>query len=64
MELEKENKQSKFENSSKILDDILNSQRSSNDKTWLWYDQKKSNKGSNSTSQQTDKNPNCYATFL
>jgi hypothetical protein len=32
-ELEKEKKGSKFENSSKILDDILSSQRSSNDKT-------------------------------
>jgi hypothetical protein len=32
-EIEKEKKQSKFENSSKILNDILNNQRSPNDKT-------------------------------
>jgi hypothetical protein len=32
-EIEKEKKQSRFENSSKILNDILNNQRSPNDKT-------------------------------
>jgi hypothetical protein len=63
-ELEKGNNQSRFENSSKILDDILNSQRSSSNKTGLGYDQNKSNKGSNSTSQETDKNPKSYAVAL
>jgi chromosome segregation ATPase len=62
-ELEKGNNQSRFENSSKILDDILNNQISSSNKTGLGYDQNKSNKGSNSTSQETDKNPKSYATF-
>jgi hypothetical protein len=38
-ELEKGNNQSRFENNSKILNDILNSQISSNDKTRLGYDQ-------------------------
>jgi hypothetical protein len=63
-ELEKGNNQSRFENSSKILDDILNSQISSSNKSGLGYDQKKSNKGSNSTSQKTDKNPKSYAVSL
>ena len=39
--------QSKFKNSSKILNNILSSQRSSNDKTWLGYDP--------STEQKNDK---------
>ena len=38
-EIENEKKQSRFENSSKILNDILNIQRSPNYKTWLGYDQ-------------------------
>ena len=38
-ELEKEKKGSKFENSSKILDEILSSQRSQNNKTGLGYTQ-------------------------
>jgi hypothetical protein len=63
-ELEKGNNQSRFENSSIILDDILKSQRSSSNNSGLGYDQKKSNKGSNSTSQQTNKNPKLYAVSL
>ena len=38
-EFEKENKRSKFGNSSKILDEILSSQRSPNNKTGLGYTQ-------------------------
>jgi hypothetical protein len=45
--LEKEDMQSKFKNSSKILNNILSSQRSSNDKTGLGYDP--------STEQENDK---------
>jgi hypothetical protein len=45
--LEKEDIQSKFENNSKILNNILSSQRSSNDKTGLGYDP--------STEQENDK---------
>jgi hypothetical protein len=63
-ELEKGNNQSRFENNSRILDDILNSKRSSRNKSGLGYDQKNSNKGSNSTSQETDKNPKSYAYAL
>jgi hypothetical protein len=47
--LRKETTNQRFENSSKILDDILNSQRSSSNKVGLGYDQKETNKGSNST---------------
>ena len=64
MELEKEKKLSKFENNSKILDDIINNKKSSNDKIGLGYDQKNSNKGSNSTSQEVDKNSKKYATAI
>jgi hypothetical protein len=46
------------------LDDILNSQISSSNKSGLGYDQNNSNKGYNSTSQQTDKNKNSYAISL
>jgi hypothetical protein len=63
-ELEKGINQSRFENNSKILDDILNSQISSSNKTRLGFDQKKSSKGSNSTSQKIDKNPKHYAVSL
>ena len=45
--LEKEDIQFKFENNSKILNNILSSQRSSNDKTGLGYDP--------STEQENDK---------
>jgi hypothetical protein len=45
-EIEKENKGSKYGNSSKILDEILSSQRSPNNKTSFGYTQ-----DSNSTSQ-------------
>jgi hypothetical protein len=58
-ELEKGNNQSRFENSSKILNDILNSQRSPNDKTGLGYDQ-----DSTSAKQKTDKQPISYADAL
>jgi deoxyribodipyrimidine photolyase len=51
-ELEKEKKESKFENSSKILDEIINSQRLPNNKTSLGYTQ-----DSTSTSQRTFKRP-------
>ena len=47
--LEKEDIQSKFENNSKILNNILSSQRSSNDKTGLGYDL--------STEQKNDQQP-------
>jgi hypothetical protein len=63
-EIEKEKKQSRFENSSKILNDILNNQRSPSNKTGLGYDQKKFNKGSNFTYQEINKNPKSYATTL
>jgi hypothetical protein len=63
-EIEKEKKQSRFENSSKILNDIINSQRSPSNKTGLGYDQNKFNKGSNFTSQEINKNPKSYATAL
>jgi hypothetical protein len=46
------------------LDDILNSQISSSNTSRLGYDQNKSNKGSNSTSHETNKNPKSYATAL
>jgi hypothetical protein len=58
-ELEKGNNQSIFENSSKILNDILNSQRSPNDKIGLGYDQ-----DSTSAKQNTDKQPISYADAL
>jgi hypothetical protein len=45
--LEKKDIQSKFENNSKILNNILSSQRSSNDKTGMGYDP--------STKQKNDK---------
>jgi hypothetical protein len=63
-ELEKGSNQSTFENSSRILDDILNSQIPSSNKSGLGSDQNKYNKGSNSTSQQNDKNPKIYAVSL
>jgi hypothetical protein len=49
-EIEKENKQSKFEKSSNILNDILSIQRSPNDKIGLGYHQ-----NSTSTSHKIDK---------
>jgi hypothetical protein len=63
-ELEKRNNQSRFENNSRNLDVIINSQRSSRNNSRLGYDQNNSNKGSNSTSQETDKNPKSYAASL
>jgi hypothetical protein len=54
-EFEKEKKGSKFENNSKILDEILNSHRSSNNKTGLGYTQ-----DSTSTSQGSFKRPINY----
>jgi hypothetical protein len=58
-EIEKEKKQSKFVNNTKILNDILNRQRSPNAKTRLGYDL-------NSTSilQKTDKQSISYADTL
>jgi hypothetical protein len=58
-EIEKENKGSQFENSSKILDEILSSQRSPNNKTGLGYTQ-----NSTSTSQGSVKKPISYAYAL
>jgi hypothetical protein len=58
-ELEKEKKGSKFENSSNILDEILSSQRSPNNKTGLGYTQ-----DSTSTSQGSVKRPISYADAL
>jgi hypothetical protein len=58
-ELEKEKKRSKFGNSSKILDEILSSQRSPNNKTGLGYTQ-----DSTSTSQGSVKRPISYADAL
>ena len=58
-ELEKGNNQSRFENSSKISNDILNSQRSPNDKKGLGYDQY-----STSTKKKTKKQPISYADAL
>jgi hypothetical protein len=46
------------------LDNILSSQRSPSNKTGLGYDQNKSNKGYNSTSQESDKNPKGYVASL
>jgi hypothetical protein len=48
-ELEKGNNQSRFEDSSKILNDILNNQIPSSNNSGLGYDQKKLYKGSNTT---------------
>jgi hypothetical protein len=58
-EFEKEKKRSKFENSSKILDEILSSQRSPNNKTGLGYTQ-----DSTTTSQGSAKRPISYADAL
>jgi hypothetical protein len=58
-ELEKEKKRSNFGNSSKILDEILSSQRSPNNKTGLGYTQ-----DSTSTSQGSVKRPSSYADAL
>jgi hypothetical protein len=55
---------SKFEISSKILDDILDSQRPSSNKNGLCYDHKETNKGSISGILKSDKNPKTYATAL
>jgi hypothetical protein len=58
-ELEKENKRSNFGNSSKILDEILGSQRSPNKNIGLGYTQ-----DSTSTSQRSVKRPIRYADAL
>jgi hypothetical protein len=58
-EIEKEKKGSQFGNSSNILDEILSSQRSPNNKTGLGYTQ-----DSNSTSQGSVKKPISYADAL
>jgi hypothetical protein len=58
-EFEKEKKGSKFENSSKILDEILSSQRSPNKKTGLGYTQDPT-----STSQGSFKRPISYTNSL
>jgi hypothetical protein len=58
-ELEKEKKRSKFGNSSKILDEIISSQRSRNNNTGLGYTQ-----DSTSTSQGSVKRPISYAYAL
>ena len=58
-ELERGNHQSKFENSSKILNDILNNYRSPNDKVGLGYDQ-----NSTFTAQKNDKKSINYANAL
>jgi hypothetical protein len=58
-EFEKEKKRSKFENSSKLLDEILSSQRSPNNKTCLGYTQ-----DSTTTSQGSTKRPISYADVL
>jgi hypothetical protein len=59
-EIEKEKKQSKFENNSKILNDNLKNKRSPNDKTRiLGYDQ-----NSTSTAQKNDKQSTGYADAL
>jgi hypothetical protein len=63
-ELERGNNQSRIEKRSRVLDDILNSQISSSNKTRLGYDQNNSNKGPNSTSQETNQNPKIYAVAL
>jgi hypothetical protein len=63
-EIEKEKKQSRFENNSKILNDILNSQRLPSNKIGIGYDQKNFNKGSNFTYQEINKNTKSYATTL
>jgi hypothetical protein len=58
-EFEKEKKRSKFENSSKILDEILSSQRSLNNKTSFRYTQ-----DSTTTSQGSTKRPISYTDAL
>jgi hypothetical protein len=63
-ELKKGNNQSRFENNSKILNDILNNQRPSSNKLGLGYDQNIFDKGSNTTTQKSNKSPNSYATTL
>jgi hypothetical protein len=62
--LEKGTNLSKFESSSKILDEILNSQRPSNNKVGLGYDHKETNKGSISGIHKSDENPKTYAASL
>ena len=58
-EIEKEKKGSQFGNSSKILDEIISSQRSPNNKTGLGYTQ-----DSTSTSQGSIKIPISYENAL
>jgi hypothetical protein len=58
-ELERRNHQSKSENNSNILNDILNRQRSPNDKKVLGYDQ-----NSTFTAQKIDKKSINYAYAL
>jgi hypothetical protein len=58
-EIEKVNKGSQFENSSRILNEIINSQRSPNNKTSLGY-----TKDSTSASQRSVKKPISYADAL
>jgi hypothetical protein len=58
-EIEKEKKQSRFENNSKILNDILNNQRSPNDKTRFGYTQ-----DSTCMTQRKNKRPISYANAL
>jgi DNA repair exonuclease SbcCD ATPase subunit len=58
-EIEKEKKGSQFGNSSKILDEIISSQRSPNNKTGLGYTQ-----DSTSTSQGSVKKPISYTDAL
>ena len=61
---EKGNTQIRFENSSIILDNIINSKKTSNIKTGLGYDPKNSNEASISKAKNGDKSPKTYAVSL
>lgn len=62
--LEKGTNLSRLENSWKIFDDILNSQRPSFNKVELGYDHKESNKDTKYEILKSDKNPKTYVATL
>ena len=57
--LDVEGIKTKFENSSMILDDILRSQKPSNDKTGLGYDNERKSKCSSFTNQEINNRRGC-----
>ena len=57
--LDEETIKTKFENNSNILDDILRSQKPSNDKTGLGYDNERNSKFSSFTNRERDNRRGC-----